>query len=193
MSGNTASGRTGSAYDGEYYSPTLRLAMWSALADTRVLRPPSVRPNHLAAPCRRRAPWDVLLPWGEGFGIPNRSPDHLVRRAGRDHPIPIFAGSLWRERDVARRVGHGWSAIPGKKTAGIEPHPAHCVPTAERLWRLSTPSPPRVTRSQSRGLASSLSCRRVVAPVPNCPSQGSICASLQCSCKSQSLKQEEGE
>ena len=44
---------------------------------------------------------------GEGFGIPNRSPDPLVRRAGRDHPLPKSAGSPWRGRDVARRVGHG--------------------------------------------------------------------------------------
>jgi hypothetical protein len=35
LSGNTASGRTGPAYDGEYYAPTLRLAMWHAFADTR--------------------------------------------------------------------------------------------------------------------------------------------------------------
>ena len=56
---NTAAGRTGSermrASD-EYYNPTLRLAMCHAFADTRGLRPPSVRPNHLAAPWRRRAP-----------------------------------------------------------------------------------------------------------------------------------------
>ena len=36
------------AYDGECYTSTLRLAMWHALADTRGLRPSSVRPNHLA-------------------------------------------------------------------------------------------------------------------------------------------------
>jgi hypothetical protein len=52
--------------------------MWHAFADTRGLRPPAVRPNHLAAPWRRRAPWDVPPPWGEGFGIPNRSPGPLV-------------------------------------------------------------------------------------------------------------------
>jgi hypothetical protein len=46
--------------------------MWHALADIRGLRPPSVPPNHLAAPWRRRAPWDVPPPLGEGFGIPNR-------------------------------------------------------------------------------------------------------------------------
>jgi hypothetical protein len=43
------------------------------------------------------APWNMPPPRGEGFGIPNRSPDPLVRRAGRDHPFPISAGSPWRE------------------------------------------------------------------------------------------------
>jgi hypothetical protein len=38
------------AYDPEYYTPTLCLAMWLALVDTRGLRPSLVRPNHLAAP-----------------------------------------------------------------------------------------------------------------------------------------------
>jgi hypothetical protein len=72
-------------------------------------------------------------------------------------------------------------------------------------WGASVPPHSlRVARSQSRGLASSSSCRRrrrvgvvdvscrrvvaPVAPVTNCPSQGSTCASLQCSCKSQSLE-----
>jgi hypothetical protein len=63
LSGNTAYGGTDPAYDGEYllqyYTPTLRLAMWHAFADTRGLRHPSVRPNHLASPSRLRAPWDV--------------------------------------------------------------------------------------------------------------------------------------
>ena len=145
LSGNTARGRTGPAYDGEYYTPTLRLAIWHALAGTSGLRHASARPYHLAAPSRRRAPrdvrarekerdpplrlgkhkraqtaigpslspscsletWDVPPPWGESFGIPNRSPDPLVRRVGRDHPFPISAGSFWRKRDVARRVRHG--------------------------------------------------------------------------------------
>ncbi len=39
----------------EYYTPTLRSAMWHSFADSGGLRPPSVRPNHLAAPSRRRA------------------------------------------------------------------------------------------------------------------------------------------
>jgi hypothetical protein len=63
------------------------------------------------------------VPWGEGFGIPNRSSEPLVRRVGQDHPFPIFSGSPWRESDVARATG-------------IEPHPAHVFPTAGRLRRL---------------------------------------------------------
>ena len=63
----------------------------------------------------------VLVPWGEGFGIPNRSPDPLVRRAGQDHPCPVSADAPRRERDVARREGHGRPAVPGNKTTGIEP------------------------------------------------------------------------
>ncbi len=42
---------------------------------------------------------------GEGFGILNRSPDPLVRQAGRDYPFPISVDSPLRERDVERRVG----------------------------------------------------------------------------------------
>ena len=115
----------------------------------------------------RSAP--ITDPLSRGF-ISYRSPDPLVQRAGRDHPFPIFAGSPWRERDVARRMRHGWPAMPGKKTMGIEPHPAHVCPTAERLRRLSSPSPLGVTGSfESRGLASSSSCR-----VPNCSRQESI-------------------
>jgi len=58
------------AYDGEYYTPTLRLAMWHAFADTRGLRHPLVHPNHLAAVSRRRAPWDVPPPLGRRFRDP---------------------------------------------------------------------------------------------------------------------------
>jgi len=46
----------------------------------------------------------ITDPLSRGFGIPTRSPDPLVQRAGRDHPFPIFAGSPWREREVARRM-----------------------------------------------------------------------------------------
>jgi hypothetical protein len=107
LSGNTASGRMGPSYDGEYYTATLRLAMWHqkpqnfrayiyiqthtscppsrgfvwrincgvevtewstnkqhtlSLAGTRGPRHQSARPNHLPAPSRRRAPWDVPPP-----------------------------------------------------------------------------------------------------------------------------------
>jgi hypothetical protein len=56
---------------------------------------------------------------------------------------------------------------PRGENYGDKPHPAHVFPMAERLWRLSAPSPLGVTRSsQSRGLASSSSCR-----VPNCPAK----------------------
>ena len=61
----------------------------------------------------RSAP--ITDPLSRGFWIPNRSPGPLVQRAGRDHPFPIFAGSPWRERDVARRVRHGFPAMPGKR------------------------------------------------------------------------------
>ncbi len=47
--------------------------------DTRGLRQPAVRPNHLAAPWRRSAPCDVPPPWSEGFGIPKRG-----REIGRE-------------------------------------------------------------------------------------------------------------
>ncbi len=71
--------------------------------------PLSVRPcdtrfiNTQEGPNRcRSAP--ITDPLFRGFGIPNRSTASLVQRAGRDHPFPIFAGSPWRERDLARRV-----------------------------------------------------------------------------------------
>ncbi len=110
--GNTASGRTGTAYDGKYYkyyyTPTLRSAMWHACghkgAQTSLC--PSQSPSHsfktahlsinfslslslshkllsLSLPPPHPPPGTCLRPWGEGFGIPNRSPDPLVRRAGR--------------------------------------------------------------------------------------------------------------
>jgi hypothetical protein len=79
----------------------------------RGLRPPSVRPNHLAAPWRRRAPWDVPPPWGEGFGIPNRSPEPLVRRAGRDHPFLISAGSPGRGKGTSH-VGRDTGDLPSQ-------------------------------------------------------------------------------
>jgi hypothetical protein len=84
------------------------------------ISPPSVRScgtrfsNTQEGPNRcRSAP--ISDPLFRGFGIPNRSTASLVQRAGRDHPFPIFAGSPWRERDLARRVRHGSPTIQGKK------------------------------------------------------------------------------
>ena len=57
---------------------------------------------------RRSAPiTDPLFRW---FGIPNRSPDPLVQRAGRDHP---FEGQGEQERGFQGRgqgggLGAGW-------------------------------------------------------------------------------------
>jgi len=66
------------AYDGEYYTSTLRLALWHALRQhTRVPRPSVPITDQLS----------------RGFGVPNRSPDPLVQRIGRDRPFFIVAGS----------------------------------------------------------------------------------------------------
>jgi len=86
--------------------------------------------------------WDERVnprgdPLSRGFGIPNRSPDPL------------------RERDVARRMRQGWPAIPGQKNTGIEPHPAHVFPTAERLQRLV---PPRWLGRTADGLYPRVCC-----------------------------------
>jgi hypothetical protein len=43
---------------------------------------------------------------GSGSQTAPQPPCPLVQWAGRDHPLPIFAGSPWRERDLARRVRH---------------------------------------------------------------------------------------
>jgi hypothetical protein len=109
-------------------------------------------------------------------GIPIRSPVCLLlqdlvqsslspaTRAGRNNPFPISAGSSWRDRDVARRVGHGRPVILGNKTTGIEPHPSQVSPTAERPWRLSQcPLPPSGWHALRAGAWHH--CRRVVAPV----------------------------
>ena len=80
----------GPAYDCEYYTPTHLLYPHSPFVRVARLRRhkgiqtsicPS-RPTHLAAFSRRRAPCHVSPLF---FGIPNRSPDPLVRRVGRDH------------------------------------------------------------------------------------------------------------
>ena len=75
--------------------------MCHALADTRGLRPPSVRPNHLAAPSRQRAPWDVPPPLAKILGSQS---DLLVRRAGRDHPFPVSAGSTSGPQRLVCRI-----------------------------------------------------------------------------------------
>ena len=118
--------------------------------------PLSVRPcgtrfsNTQKEPNRcRSAP--ITDPLFRGFGIPNRSTASLVQRAGRDHPLPKFAGSPWRERDLARKGETRVTCHPGKSNTGIEPHPA--------------------LRSPRRNALSS--CR-----VPSCLSQESTCASL---------------
>ena len=53
LSGNTASARTGPAYDGEYYTPTLCLASWHAFVDTRGLE------MNLFVPITQRLPRGV--------------------------------------------------------------------------------------------------------------------------------------
>jgi len=176
-------------------STTPPLSVWpcgppGGWVDTRGLRPPSVRPNHRAALSRRRAPWDVPSARGEGFGIrgqgfgiPNRSPEPLVRRAGRDHPpsrirfrypsLPVLL------EGKATQGGTRVVCHPRGKNYGDRTPPVPCVPhggtPAALVVCLNAPSPLGVTRSsQSRGLASSSSCR-----VPNCPRQESICQSLE--------------
>jgi len=76
--------------------------MWHAFSETRGLRPPSVHPNHPAAPYRRRAPRDVLFrpgakvsrsqtdlltPWHDGRAgiIPFRYLPVLLRGKGTSH------------------------------------------------------------------------------------------------------------
>jgi hypothetical protein len=143
----------------------------------------------------------ITDPLSRGFGIPNRSPDPLGHAGG--------AGSKHTSLDV-----HAFLGWPAGKAGPLPPfrdigahdrrsrtcalisrrtmeHDGMCAVIERRdnsLRRLSAPSPLGVTRSsQSRGLASSSSCR-----VSNCPSQEPICASLQCSCKSQSQGQPPG-
>ena len=94
--------------------------------------PLSVRPcgtrfsNTQEGPNRcRSAP--ITDPLFRGFGIPNRSTASLVQRAGQDHPFPIFAGSPWRERDLARRVRH---------SSSTEENTIHCR-ESPGTWRTS--------------------------------------------------------
>ena len=58
-------GTRGPAYGGEYYTPTLRLALWHAFRQhTRGPRPSPVRPNHQPALSRVRDPKPI--PWPPG-------------------------------------------------------------------------------------------------------------------------------
>jgi hypothetical protein len=96
--------------------------MWHAFADTRGLRHPSVRPNQLAAPSRRRAPWDVLPPWGKV----SRSPtDRLTPwYDGRAEIIPFRYLPVLLGGKGTLHVGCDTGDLPSqeKKTTGIEPH-----------------------------------------------------------------------
>jgi hypothetical protein len=94
-------------------------------ARDRLVRDPVYMIFNFATSLDRRRSAPVTDPLSRGFGIPNRSPDPLVQRAGRDHPFPVFAGSPWRERDVARRMRHGDMTSQGEKLRGRTP-PGPC-------------------------------------------------------------------
>jgi hypothetical protein len=139
--------------------PALSVWPWARLADTRGLRPPSVRPNHPAAPWRRRAPWDVPPSWGEGFGIPTRSPDPLYD--GRAEIIPFRYLPVLLGGKGTSHVGWDTGGLPsqGKKLRASNP----TRPMFPQRWNACgvsvPPHPLGVVRSQSRGLASASSCR----------------------------------
>ena len=78
------------------------------LADTRGLRQPFVRPNHLAAPSRRRALWDVppslgpnRSPWYDGRAeiIPFRYLPVLLGGKGTSH-VGWYTGDLPAARTI---------------------------------------------------------------------------------------------
>ena len=73
------------AHDGEYYTPTLRLAR----AQTSI--GPSQSPSRSLETARPIGRASAL---GGGFGTPKRTPYPLVRRAGRDRPFPVSVGLL---------------------------------------------------------------------------------------------------
>ena len=141
--------------------------------------PLSVRPcgtrfsNTQEGPNRcRSAP--ITDPLFRGFGISNRSTGPLVQRAGRDHPFPIFAGSPWRERKGTShgRARHGFPARGKKYIVVVVSCASVPPPLSGRRALLRAGAWPRR--------------RQRLCRVPNCPSQESIRASLQCSCRSQS-------
>ena len=79
---------------------------------------------------------------GRGFGIQNRSLeslDPLARRSGRDHPFPIYAAAPWRERDIARSVGHGRPARE-KNYVYRTPPGARCPNVRGALGPLGAPA-----------------------------------------------------
>jgi hypothetical protein len=91
--GDTAAGHSWPSIGGDYYTPTLRLALKHAFQQhTRGTRPLPVRPNQRPALSRVRDPKPIPRP--------------LIQRAGRDHPFPIFSGSPRRDRDLARSISH---------------------------------------------------------------------------------------
>ena len=151
-------GTRGPAYGGEYYTPTLRLALWHAFRQRT----------------RGTSAVKITDPLSRGFGIPNLSPDPLVQRAGRDHPFPIFAGSPWRERKGTShgRARHGFPARRKKYIVVVVSCASVPPPLSGRRALLRAGAWPRR--------------RQRLCRVPNCPSQESIRASLQCSCRSQS-------
>jgi hypothetical protein len=155
--------------------------MWHALADTRGLRHPPVRPNHLAAPSRRDVPAMCLRPEGEGLWIPNRSPGTGGPRSPLSDICRFSEQGKGRRTYEGKRVtchprgkNYGDRPLPGGKTTGIEPHvpgfPHGVAPVAPQYPL--TPSGGTLS-DQSKGLATSSSCRVVapVAPVPIAPAK----------------------
>jgi hypothetical protein len=109
-----------------------RLGGW---VDTRGLRPPSVRPNHLAAPWRRRAPGDVPPPGAKVSGSQTdlRTPWHDVRAEIIPFQyLPVLLG--WKETSL---VGWDTGDMPSqeKEPRALKPPGPFCP------HRLSTPHP----------------------------------------------------
>jgi hypothetical protein len=152
--------------------------MWHAFAATSGLIPPSIRPNHLAAPSRRRAPLDVP-PLAKFLG------------SQTDLLTPMYDG---RAEIISFRY------LPVKRLWPVPPHPPRVARSRSRglasFRGVAAPVAPHCPLHTPSGWHARRAgvwhhCRRVVAsvaPVPNCPIQESTCASLQCSCKSLSLE-----
>ena len=86
---------------------------------------PSVRPNHLADPLRRRALGRASA-MGEGFRIPNRSPEPWYD--GRGEIIPFRYLPVLLEGKGMSHIGWGTGDLPGSFSQGeklrVEPHPS---------------------------------------------------------------------